>query len=231
MNKQRKALDKHDRESWGHQSLVYPVFSRRENGISIGINTAPDKSCNFRCVYCEVDINKEKTLVFDLDEVELQLRNVLSSVVSEKLFDDLVFRDVPEPSRRVKMITLSGEPTSLINFDEVVSKIIELKLELGLNDTKITVITNATGLHRDSVRKGIEIMKEHNGELWVKLDAGTEDYYKSISRSRVRFEKILENIHEVAKSLPIIVQTCVMQLNGISPQIRSCISIQRELIR
>ena len=34
--------------------LVYPVVSRRANGVSIGVNLSPTKLCNFRCVYCQV---------------------------------------------------------------------------------------------------------------------------------------------------------------------------------
>ena len=35
--------------------FVYPVISRRSQGLSIGVNLNPDKRCNFDCVYCEVD--------------------------------------------------------------------------------------------------------------------------------------------------------------------------------
>ena len=35
--------------------FVYPVVSRRSHGISIGLNTNPNKACNFDCVYCQVD--------------------------------------------------------------------------------------------------------------------------------------------------------------------------------
>ena len=39
--------------------FVYPVLSRRAHGISIGINTNPDKVCNFDCIYCQVDRTTE----------------------------------------------------------------------------------------------------------------------------------------------------------------------------
>ncbi|MCD4726087.1 MAG: radical SAM protein, partial [Pirellulales bacterium] len=34
---------------------VYPVLSRRAEGISIGVNLNADKVCNFNCIYCQVD--------------------------------------------------------------------------------------------------------------------------------------------------------------------------------
>ncbi len=58
MNEQEPLLlttTSHDRNFYGEDSLVYPVLSRRVGGISVGINTAPQKTCNFACVYCEVD--------------------------------------------------------------------------------------------------------------------------------------------------------------------------------
>ena len=36
-------------------TLVYPVYSRRSQGLSMGINLFPDhKQCSFNCPYCEV---------------------------------------------------------------------------------------------------------------------------------------------------------------------------------
>jgi histidinol dehydrogenase len=35
--------------------IVYPVYSRRSGGLSVGINLFPDKKqCPFDCPYCEV---------------------------------------------------------------------------------------------------------------------------------------------------------------------------------
>ena len=35
--------------------FVYAVISPRARGLSVGLNMNPDKSCNFDCVYCEVN--------------------------------------------------------------------------------------------------------------------------------------------------------------------------------
>ena len=43
--------DRHFRDS----KYVYPVLSRRSQGISVGINLNPDRRCNFDCVYCQVE--------------------------------------------------------------------------------------------------------------------------------------------------------------------------------
>jgi len=44
------------------------------------------------------------------------------------------------------------------------------------------------------VVKGLEILMANQGEVWAKLDAGTESFYREICRSQVPFERILDNL-------------------------------------
>ena len=95
----------HDRNYYGEDSLIYPVLSRRVQGISVGINTSPSKLCNFGCIYCEVNrAAGGGILKFNLDVVDLQLRKVLANVQDGKLDNE-----------SIKAVALSGdgEPTSL----------------------------------------------------------------------------------------------------------------------
>ena len=64
--------------------FVYPVLSRRSNGISVGVNLNPDKVCNFDCIYCQVDRRSAAETKF----VELkQLVEELGDVRQCDLFD------------------------------------------------------------------------------------------------------------------------------------------------
>ena len=45
--------DDHSRDAAGLK-YVYPVVSRRAEGVSVGINLNPNNACNWRCVYCQV---------------------------------------------------------------------------------------------------------------------------------------------------------------------------------
>ena len=45
----------HHERTFENFRFVYPVLSRRSQGISIGVNLNPDKVCNFDCIYCQVD--------------------------------------------------------------------------------------------------------------------------------------------------------------------------------
>ncbi|MCL4338964.1 radical SAM protein [Patescibacteria group bacterium] len=199
----------HDRSYYGEGSLIYPVLSRRVSGLSVGINTSPSKICNFGCIYCEVDRTVEGGIMkFNADLADTQLRKVLTDIKGGSMGD-----------QPIKAITLSGdgEPSSLLNFEEVVKRAIAIRDEFGLSDAKFVVISNASGLHRDTVKKGLRFMDEHNGELWAKLDAGTEDYYKRIAQTRVPFNKVLTNILTTAKERPIKIQSCFMNVHGEMP--------------
>ena len=36
-------------------TYIYPVVSRRSEGVSLGINLNINNACNWRCVYCQVE--------------------------------------------------------------------------------------------------------------------------------------------------------------------------------
>jgi wyosine [tRNA(Phe)-imidazoG37] synthetase (radical SAM superfamily) len=116
---------------------------------------------------------------------------------------------------RLKDIALSGdaEPTTLPNFSETLTMIARVKLP----ETKIILITDAGGLDRADVRKGLEIMDAHNGEVWAKLDAGTEPYYRLINRSAIPFARILKNITGCARLRPVVIQSLFMKVRGTGP--------------
>ena len=48
--------------------------------------------------------------------------------------------------------------------------------------TKIVLITDAAYLAKPAVREALEVMDANNGEIWAKLDAGTEEYFRLIDR-------------------------------------------------
>lgn len=201
------------------QDLVYlyPVISRRSRGLSIGVNLNPDKRCNFDCVYCEVD----RRTPGRASEVNLsQLREELVWLVNHARDGTLAtqpkFCEVPELTRQIRDIAFSGdgEPTMVPHFDACVETVVSVKRELGLDDTKLVLITDCAGLDKASVRRGLELMDRHHGEFWCKLDAGTEAYYRAVNRSWVRFDRILRNIRETARVRPVILQSLFFKMRG-----------------
>jgi wyosine [tRNA(Phe)-imidazoG37] synthetase (radical SAM superfamily) len=67
------------------------------------------------------------------------------------------------------------------------------------------------------VQRGLTILDANNGEIWAKLDAGTEEYYKLIDRTTIPFRQILENITAAAKVRSIVIQSLLMRVNDEPP--------------
>lgn len=199
---------------------VYPVLSRRSKGISLGINLNPDKVCNFDCIYCQVDRRSEAETDFvAIDRLMDELELVVDLVVSGQLYDEERFSQVPLELRRLNDFAFSGdgEPTTFRNFDEIVQKVADLKAARGLDDVKLVLITNASMFHRPVVQRGLEILDRNHGEIWAKLDAGTDEYFQLIERTKIPFRQILENIALAARVRPIVIQSLFMKVHGEPP--------------
>jgi len=76
------------------------------------------------------------------------------------------------------------------------------------------LLTNASLLDRQRVRLGLEILDANNGEIWAKLDAGTDAYYRQVVRSGVRFQRILDNLSAAALIRPIVIQSLFLRIRG-----------------
>ncbi|MGL6196901.1 MAG: radical SAM protein [Thermoguttaceae bacterium] len=199
---------------------VYPVVSRRSGGVSVGVNISP--VCNFACLYCQVlgdpegRGNMEPHL--DVELLEQELRLVVALVESGELFEDEWFKKTPPEKRRFNDIALSGdgEPTLSSYFPEVVNRVVEVA-NGSITKPKIVLITNATMLHVKHIAQAVDFLMENRGELWTKLDAGTEEQYKIVSHSTVPFARVLRNISETAARHPVVIQTNFFMNHGSKP--------------
>ena len=206
--------------SYHENIFVYPVLSRRSKGISIGVNLNPDKVCNFDCIYCQVDRRSEaETRFVELDRLMAELDHMLAYVSSGDLYQDEKFANVPLPLRRLNDIAFSGdgEPTTFKNFDELMQSVADLKSKHNLPDVKMVLITNASMFHRPVVKAGLEILDQNQGEIWAKLDTGTEAYYQLVERTKIPFRQVLDNITRAALVRPLVIQTLFMRINGDPP--------------
>jgi len=214
-----RLFTQHER-SFEHNRFVYPVLSRRSGGISLGVNLNPDKVCNFDCIYCQVDrVSDAETRFVDLPQLLDELDTTLELVTSGKLFEHPKFQDTPEALRRLNDIAFSGdgEPTTHLNFDEVVARCAELKRRRQLDDVRMVLITNASMFHRPHVERGLAILDQNQGEVWAKLEAGTEAYYQKVERTKIPFTRVLENITAAAKVRPLVIQSLFMRIAGEAP--------------
>lgn len=211
-----QAVRDHDRV-FGEYLYVYPVISRRSRGLSLGVNLNPDKRCNFDCIYCEVDRRTPpRTQVLEVPRLREELRHLVRRVKAGELAALGRFAEAPALAGEIKDIAFSGdgEPTMVPNFYECVEAVVEVKVAEALTPTKIVLITDAAGLDKADVRRGIELMDRHQGEIWGKLDAGTEAYYRLVNRSHIRWERILKNLLETARVWPLVIQSLFLRVHG-----------------
>lgn len=206
--------------SWRTNVYVYPVVSRRSEGVSVGVNLNPDQACNFDCIYCQVDRTAPPAVRHvDLAVLKEELTHMLEAIRSGALFQEPEFRSLPEPLRVLKDIAFSGdgEPTTCKIFAQCVQAVVDVKHAMGLEKTRIVLITDAAYLTRPAVEAGLEVMDRHCGVIWAKLDAGTEAYYRQVNRPNVPLDVILDNILAAARKRPVIIQTLFMRINSLGP--------------
>jgi len=216
--------------SFQENRYVYPVLSRRSKGISVGINLNPDKVCNFNCIYCQVERQEKGTDLFlaepkinlspfPVHQLSRELKETLDLVKTGRIFSLPPFDKTPSELRHLSDIAISGdgEPTMVPCFYEVIEEI--LKVRKGCyGDIKIVLITNASGLNRPKVQDALDILYQNNGEVWAKLDAGSDVFYRKVSRTHVPFGDIVRNLIATAQRHPIIIQSCFNRINNQPPQ-------------
>jgi histidinol dehydrogenase len=187
-------------------AMVYPVYSRRSKGLSVGVNLFPDhKLCSFDCPYCEVfPLNTD--IRFSLPVMEETLEQVLLQANEE--------------GTEVKDICFSGngEPTLSPRFPEALEAAAALGKRL-VPAASLILITNAAGLPDKRV---FTLLREAAAgpmalTIWLKLDAGTEAWYKAMNRSAVPFDALIAGIRSFAAQAPFIAQTMICAVNGHVP--------------
>jgi wyosine [tRNA(Phe)-imidazoG37] synthetase (radical SAM superfamily) len=201
-------------------TFVYPVLSRRSQGISVGVNLNPDKVCNFDCIYCQVDRRSAVVTEFvATDQLLAELEQTLDLVESGALYRDERFAEIPPPLRRLNDIAFSGdgEPTTYRNINRIVADVAALKRRRGLETVKMVLITNASMFHRPNVQEALAILDRNQGEIWAKLDAGTDAYYHRIDRTPIPFQRILTNLRDAAQIRPLVIQSLFMRVDGLGP--------------
>ncbi|MBC8096967.1 MAG: hypothetical protein H7Y43_14260, partial [Akkermansiaceae bacterium] len=77
--------------------FVYVVVSARARGLSVGVNMNPDKLCNFKCVYCEVQHNERpRENILNAEVMATELTKTLSFVLSGRLRERPSYHSSPD---------------------------------------------------------------------------------------------------------------------------------------
>lgn len=191
-----------------NEHLVYPVYSRRSEGISIGIDLFPDaKHCSFNCPYCEVH-PFHHNYTFSLQKLISELTGVLS-----------VYSSSAEP---VKDIAFAGhgEPLLSPHFMDAVTSVLKIKSRY-MPEIPIVVITNAMNLGKSHLINFLQTVRSETPfAVWAKLDAGTpEQFYRmcGLEPDSNAFETVKNSIRIAGKFIPLVIQTMLACYEGIPP--------------
>ena len=216
LNATNLSITDHDRDSAALR-YVYPVVSRRAEGVSVGINLNPNNACNWRCLYCQVpDLTRGTAPPVDLAVLENELRSFLQ----ELLHGDFMQSRIPEGARRINDIALSGngEPTSAAEFAQVIELIGRVRREIAVPEAvKTVLITNGSLLYRSEVQQGLRAMAQLNGEVWFKLDRASEAGMRLVNDTSTSMDKVRDNLVTAIALCPTWLQTCWFALDGEPP--------------
>ncbi len=143
-----------------------PVRSRRL-GLSLGVNLLPvaAKLCNFNCIYCECGWSVTGA------QGRFNSREDVRRLLGEKL------REMASAGECPDVITFAGngEPTTHPDFEAIIDDTLALRDEI-CPSARVSVLSNATMIGRESVRRALE--KVDNNIL--KLDSAFDDTVRLI---------------------------------------------------
>ncbi len=157
-----------------YKYIFGPVLSRRF-GLSLGIDLSPDKkSCNFDCLYCELEKAKPVNKIENQpnpDEIIKELRDYLS----KNQYPDVI------------TVTANGEPTLYSKLDELIEKINQIK-----GNSKSLILSNASTINEISVRQALkkfDIVK-------LSLDAADQKTFEKIDKplKGIKIEDIIDGM-------------------------------------
>jgi len=206
----------HSRDAAGLR-YVYPVVSRRAQGLSIGINLNTNNACNWACSYCQVPgLSRGAAPPVDLALLRSELQGFLDQVFA----GDFLATRVPAGMRRVNDVAFSGngEPTASPQFAAAVDAVLaELARWPQAAPLKIVVISNGSRAHRPEVLAALGRLAERRGELWFKLDRGLAEGRRRVNGVALSDRLVVERLVAASARIPTWVQTCLFAEDGQAP--------------
>jgi len=181
--------------------LIFGPVKSRRLGVSLGINLLPidNKFCTFNCVYCEcgwTDVQNKHIVLPKRDDFKQKLEVKLKELQgTENEPDSITFAG-------------NGEPTVHPDFAAIIDDTIEAR-DAYAPRAKITVLSNASQLHKKSVK---EVLKKVDKNI-QKLDAGSNEMFQRINQplGNLTLDRIVEKLLSFEGKL--IIQTLFIRGN------------------
>ena len=142
-----------------YDDIIFGPIRSRRLGLSLGVNLLPveSKLCSFDCIYCECGWNADhvgRRRFNSREDVREMLAEVLQQMVAEGTPPDVI------------TFAGNGEPTMHPDFELIIDDTLALRNKL-CPSAKVSVLSNATQIHREDVRRAL--LKVDNNIL--KLDS------------------------------------------------------------
>ena len=130
-----------------YDNIIFGPIRSRRLGLSLGVNLLPidSKLCSFDCIYCECGWNDEhpgKRRFNAREDVRAMLDETLQKMVAQGTPPDVI------------TFAGNGEPTLHPDFESSIEDTIALR-DKHCPGAKVSVLSNATQIHREDVRRAL----------------------------------------------------------------------------
>ena len=130
-----------------YNNIIFGPIRSRRLGLSLGVNLLPidSKLCSFDCIYCECGWNDEhpgKRRFNAREDVRAMLDETLQKMVAQGTPPDVI------------TFAGNGEPTLHPYFESIIEDTIALR-DKHCPGAKVSVLSNATQIHREDVRRAL----------------------------------------------------------------------------
>ena len=187
-----------------YPQIVYgPVHSRRL-GISLGVNLLPlhSKLCTFDCIYCECgwnDDNRGSESFNTREDVATTLESRLIQMSADGVLPDVI------------TFAGNGEPTLHPDFEGVIDDTIALRDKYA-PQAKISVLSNATQLHRNDVVRALKRVDNNILKLDAAIDSTAIDMNKPCCNYSV--DRVIEQLAAFEGNLIVQIMFLRGEYNG-----------------
>ena len=153
-----------------YDNIIFGPIRSRRLGLSLGVNLLPieSKLCSFDCIYCECGWNDEhpgKRRFNAREDVRDMLDATLQKMVADGTPPDVI------------TFAGNGEPTMHPDFENIIADTIALR-DKHCPAAKVSVLSNATQIHREDVRRAL--LRVDNNIL--KLDSAFDETVQLVNK-------------------------------------------------
>ena len=199
-------------------TYIYPVVSRRSQGISLGINLNVNNACNWRCVYCQVEgLVRGKPDSIDMVRLEYELDYMINWIVN----GDFIEKYAPVALRRFNDVCFSGNGESTLShqFLDVVEVISRLRQKYNLDGAvKTILISNGSEIDRQDITQALQLLSTLNGEIWFKVDSATKAGIDRVNQVVLSVAGIEKRLRLASSLCRTFIQTCMFRVKGQDPE-------------